>query len=110
MGTHGLVLAAVLVTVLVSAALAGALAVFAGHMAPQAVHRELATATGMSVLISGPLTEIAAMNQPTAIPGIATRAHGARLALRLLPPYQGASEEACRRFESGLRLLAGLDR
>lgn len=38
------------------------------------------------------------------------RAHGARLALRLLPPYQGASEQACRQFESGLRLLAGLDR
>ena len=37
------------------------------------------------------------------------RAHGARLALRLLPPYQGASEQACRQFESGLRLLAGID-
>jgi hypothetical protein len=40
---------------------------------------------------------------------VLARAHGARLDLRLLPPYQGASEEACRRFESGLRLLAGLD-
>ena len=37
---------------------------------------------------------------------VLARAHGAKLALRLLPPYQGASEEACPRFESGLRLLA----
>jgi len=41
---------------------------------------------------------------------VLARAHGARLALRLLPPYQGASEDAYRRFESGLSLLAGLDR
>jgi hypothetical protein len=51
------VVTAVLVTVLVSAALAEALAVFAGQAMPQAVHRELATASGTSVLISGPLTE-----------------------------------------------------
>jgi hypothetical protein len=36
-------------------------------------------------------------------------AHGARLALRLLPPYQGATEDAYRRFEAGLGLLPGLD-
>jgi dihydrodipicolinate synthase/N-acetylneuraminate lyase len=41
---------------------------------------------------------------------VLARAHGARLALRLLPPYQGASEEAYRRFESGLGLLPGLER
>jgi hypothetical protein len=57
MGAHWLVLAVVLVTVLVSAALADALAVFAGQAVPQAVHRELATATGTSVQISGPVTE-----------------------------------------------------
>jgi hypothetical protein len=57
MGAHWLVLAVVLMTVLVSAALADALAVFAGQAVPQAVHRELATASGTSVLISGPLTE-----------------------------------------------------
>jgi dihydrodipicolinate synthase/N-acetylneuraminate lyase len=40
---------------------------------------------------------------------VLARAHGARLALRLLPPYQGASEEAYRRFSAGLGLLAGLE-
>jgi dihydrodipicolinate synthetase family protein len=40
---------------------------------------------------------------------VLARAHGARLALRLLPPYQGATEDAYRRFESGLSQLAGLD-
>jgi hypothetical protein len=40
---------------------------------------------------------------------VLARAHGARLALRLLPPYQGATEEAYRRFEAGLGLLPGLD-
>ena len=36
-------------------------------------------------------------------------ARTARLALRLLPPYQGATEDAYRRFEAGLGLLPGLD-
>lgn len=40
---------------------------------------------------------------------VLARAHGARLALRLLPPYQGASEDAYRRFEAGLSLLPGLE-
>jgi dihydrodipicolinate synthase/N-acetylneuraminate lyase len=40
---------------------------------------------------------------------VLARAHGARLALRLLPPYQAATEDAWRRFESGLSLLPGLD-
>jgi len=40
---------------------------------------------------------------------VLARAHGARLALRLLPPYQGATEDAYRRFEAGLGLLPGLD-
>lgn len=40
---------------------------------------------------------------------VLARAHGARLALRLLPPYQGATEGAYRRFEAGLSLLPGLD-
>jgi dihydrodipicolinate synthase/N-acetylneuraminate lyase len=40
---------------------------------------------------------------------VLARAHGAELALRLLSPYQGATEEAYRRFEAGLGLLAGLD-
>jgi hypothetical protein len=40
---------------------------------------------------------------------VLARAHGARLALRLLPPYQGATEDAYRRFEVGLGLLPGLD-
>jgi dihydrodipicolinate synthase/N-acetylneuraminate lyase len=39
---------------------------------------------------------------------VLARAHGARLALRLLPPYQGATEDAYRRFEAGLSLLPGL--
>jgi hypothetical protein len=40
---------------------------------------------------------------------VLARARGARLALRLLPPYQGATEDAYRRFEAGLGLLPGLD-
>lgn len=40
---------------------------------------------------------------------VLARAHGARLALRLLPPYQGATENAYRRFEAGLSLLPGLE-
>lgn len=37
------------------------------------------------------------------------RAHGATLPLRLLPPFEGATEEACRRFLAALRKLPGLD-
>jgi 4-hydroxy-tetrahydrodipicolinate synthase len=40
---------------------------------------------------------------------VLARAHGARLALRLLPPYQGATEDAYRRFEAGLSRLPGLE-
>ena len=40
---------------------------------------------------------------------VLARAHGARLALRLLPPYQGATEDAYRRFEAGLSSLPGLE-
>jgi hypothetical protein len=39
---------------------------------------------------------------------VLARAHGARLPLRLLPPYQGATEDACHRFEAGLGQLPGL--
>jgi dihydrodipicolinate synthase/N-acetylneuraminate lyase len=40
---------------------------------------------------------------------VLARAHGARLPLRLLPPFEGATEESCRRFVAGLRELPGLD-
>jgi dihydrodipicolinate synthase/N-acetylneuraminate lyase len=40
---------------------------------------------------------------------VLARAHGARLTLRLLPPYQGATEDAYRRFEAGLSSLPGLE-
>jgi dihydrodipicolinate synthase/N-acetylneuraminate lyase len=40
---------------------------------------------------------------------VLARAHGATLPLRLLPPFQGATEESCRRFLAGLRELPGLD-
>jgi 4-hydroxy-tetrahydrodipicolinate synthase len=39
---------------------------------------------------------------------VLARAHGARLSLRLLPPFQGATENAYRRFEAGLGRLPGL--
>jgi len=55
-GAHGLVLAAVLLTILISTALAAALAVFAWQAVPQAVHHELAVASDTSVLVSGPVT------------------------------------------------------
>ena len=41
---------------------------------------------------------------------VLARAHGARLPLRLLPPFEGASEDSCRQFLSGLRRLPGLQR
>jgi hypothetical protein len=40
---------------------------------------------------------------------VLARAHRATPALRLLPPYQGATDDAYRRFEAGLSLLPGLD-
>jgi hypothetical protein len=40
---------------------------------------------------------------------VLARAHGARLPLRLLPPFQGATEECCQRFIAGLREIPGLD-
>jgi dihydrodipicolinate synthase/N-acetylneuraminate lyase len=40
---------------------------------------------------------------------VLARAHGASLPLRLLPPYQGATERACRMFLAGLRQLPRLD-
>jgi hypothetical protein len=57
MGERRLVLAAVLLTILISSALAAALAVFAGQAVPQAVHRRLATASDTPVLVTGPVTE-----------------------------------------------------
>jgi hypothetical protein len=55
MSAQWLVLAAVLLTTLIGAALAAALAVFAGQTVPQAAQRNLAAAPGTSVLFSGPL-------------------------------------------------------
>ena len=40
---------------------------------------------------------------------VLARAHGANLALRLVSPYQGATEDAYRRFDAGLSRLPGLD-
>jgi len=40
---------------------------------------------------------------------VLARAHGGNLALRLLSPYQGATEDAYRRFDAGLSRLPGLD-
>ncbi len=57
MSEHRLVLAAVLLTILISTAVAAALAVFAGQAVPQAVHRRLAVPSDTSVLVSGPVTE-----------------------------------------------------
>jgi dihydrodipicolinate synthase/N-acetylneuraminate lyase len=39
---------------------------------------------------------------------VLARAHGARLPLRLLPPFEGATEEGCRQFLAGLAELPGL--
>lgn len=41
---------------------------------------------------------------------VLARAHGARLPLRLLPPFQGATEDGCRQFLAGLQRLSGIDR
>ena len=40
---------------------------------------------------------------------VIARAHGARLPLRLLPPFEGASEHGCRQFLAALRSLPVLD-
>jgi dihydrodipicolinate synthase/N-acetylneuraminate lyase len=39
---------------------------------------------------------------------VLARAHGARVPLRLLPPFEGATEEGCRRFLDGLLELLAL--
>jgi dihydrodipicolinate synthase/N-acetylneuraminate lyase len=41
---------------------------------------------------------------------VIARAHGAAVPLRLLPPYRGANEEACRRFLDALPGVPGLTR
>jgi hypothetical protein len=56
MSAYRLVLAAAALTVFVTAALATALASFAGAALPQAAHRELATAPGSALDISGSVT------------------------------------------------------
>ncbi len=56
MNAYRLVLAAAAVTVFVTAALATALASFAGAALPQAAHRELAAAPGTALDISGSVT------------------------------------------------------
>jgi hypothetical protein len=40
---------------------------------------------------------------------VLARAHGATISRWLLPPYQSATEQVCRRFLAGLRRLLGLD-
>jgi hypothetical protein len=67
MNAHRLVLAAVLLIALTSSALAAALAVFAGQTVPQAAQRNLATAPGTSVLVSGPLMAGQAATVTTAL-------------------------------------------
>ena len=56
MATYRLVLGVVAVTVLIAAALAAALADFAGQGLNQAAHRDLAAASGTSVTVSGTVT------------------------------------------------------
>jgi dihydrodipicolinate synthase/N-acetylneuraminate lyase len=41
---------------------------------------------------------------------VLARAHGAAVPLRLLPPFEGATEAGCERFLAGLRQLPGIDR
>ena len=53
MGSYRLVLGATLVTAIVTATLTAALASFAAGALPQAIHRQLATASGTSVVVSG---------------------------------------------------------
>ncbi len=60
MGSYRLVLGAALLTAVVTATLTAALASFASGTLPQAVHRELTTARGTSVVVSG------AVNAPVA--------------------------------------------
>ena len=55
MGAHSVVLAAAALTTLVAAALATALAVFAGQVLPLAVRHDLADASGTSLTLSGPV-------------------------------------------------------
>ena len=53
MGSYRLVLGAALLTAIVTAALTAALASFAAGALPQAIHRQLATGRGTSIVVSG---------------------------------------------------------
>ena len=55
MNAYRLVIIAAALTTLVAAAMAAALAVFSGQALPQAVRHNLATASGTSVAVSGPV-------------------------------------------------------
>ncbi len=67
MGAHRLVLSAVLLTTLISAAVAAALATFATQALSQAVGSELAAAPNPSLAISGTVTSSQAASDTTAI-------------------------------------------
>ena len=67
MATHRLVLSAVAVTVLIAAALAAALADFAGQGLSQAARRNLAAASGTSVIVSGTTTGNGAASATTTV-------------------------------------------
>ncbi len=78
--------------------------------APQA---ELSSLGRLAMKIDGLLEECVGATSPAAhmdgaYEKLIARAHGARLPLRLLPPFEGANEEGSRRFLNGLRGLDGL--
>jgi hypothetical protein len=77
MGAHWMVLAAATLTTLVAAALATALAAFAGQALPLAVRHDLAAAPGTSLTLSGPIGTNQAGQDDAALGGaIRSALHG----------------------------------
>jgi predicted lysophospholipase L1 biosynthesis ABC-type transport system permease subunit len=69
MGAHRLVIAAAALTVAVAAALATALATFSGQALPHAVQRDLATANGTALVVTGNVDASQAAQYASVLPG-----------------------------------------
>jgi dihydrodipicolinate synthase/N-acetylneuraminate lyase len=79
----------------------------------EAQKAELSSLGRLAMKIDGLLEDCVGATSPAAhmdgaYEKLIARAHGARLPLRLLPPFEGANEEGSRRFLKGLRELDGL--
>jgi hypothetical protein len=67
LNAHRVVLAAAALTTLVAAALATTLVVLSGQALPRAVYQHLTAASGMAVIVAGPITNIDAAGYSAAV-------------------------------------------